>query len=178
MTKINDELLLSVDDNELIALVLKTFYSRRQNTKGTSTVRIIEVSVVINCYFVRHQLWKAITVHSCDVISGCYLRQFICVATTITIHDYVIIWKHFPRYWPFVRGIHRSPVNSPHKGQWRGTLMFCLICALNKQWWGWWFETPSRPLWRHCNVVAEMCCTLCFFTCDELPSEFMWGCIF
>ena len=28
----------------------------------------------------------------------------------------VIKWKHFPRYWPFVRGIHRSPVNSPHKG--------------------------------------------------------------
>ena len=26
-----------------------------------------------------------------------------------------------------------SPVNSPHKGQWRGALMFSLICALNKQ---------------------------------------------
>ena len=42
-------------------------------------------------------------------------------------------WRHqmetFPRYWPFVRGIHRSPVNSPHKGQWRGALMFALICA-------------------------------------------------
>ena len=35
----------------------------------------------------------------------------------------------FPRYWPFVRGIHRSPVNSPHKGQWRGALMFSLICV-------------------------------------------------
>ena len=23
---------------------------------------------------------------------------------------------------------------------------------LSKQWWGWWFETPSCPLWRHCNV--------------------------
>ena len=23
-------------------------------------------------------------------------------------HDDVIKWKHFPRYWPFVRGIHRS----------------------------------------------------------------------
>ena len=23
---------------------------------------------------------------------------------------------------------------------------------LSKQWWGWWFETPSRPLWRHWNV--------------------------
>ena len=22
---------------------------------------------------------------------------------------------------------------------------------LIKQWWGWWFETPLRPLWRHCN---------------------------
>ena len=44
-------------------------------------------------------------------------------------HDDVIKWKHFPRYWPFVRGIHRSPVNSPHKGQWRGALMFSLMCA-------------------------------------------------
>ena len=30
-------------------------------------------------------------------------------------HDYTIIWKHVLRYWPFVRGIHRSPVNSPQK---------------------------------------------------------------
>ena len=44
-------------------------------------------------------------------------------------HDDVIKWKHFPRHWPFVRGIHRSPVDSPHKGQWRGALMFSLICA-------------------------------------------------
>ena len=47
----------------------------------------------------------------------------------MTVHDDVIKWKHFPRYWPFVRGIHRSPVNSPHKGQWHGALMFSLICA-------------------------------------------------
>ena len=24
---------------------------------------------------------------------------------------------------------------------------------LSKQSWGWWFETLSRPLWRHCNVL-------------------------
>ena len=40
------------------------------------------------------------------------------------IHDDVIKWKHFPRYWPFC-----SPVNSPHKGQWRGALLFSLICV-------------------------------------------------
>ena len=49
------------------------------------------------------------------------------ITYTMCIHDDVIKWKHFPRYWPFVRGIHRSPVNSPHKGQWRGALMFSLI---------------------------------------------------
>ena len=49
-------------------------------------------------------------------------------------HDDVIKWKHFPRYWPFVRGIHRSPVNSPHKGQWRGALMFTLICVWINDW--------------------------------------------
>ena len=49
-------------------------------------------------------------------------------------HDDVIKWKHFPRYWPFVRGIHRSPMNSPHKGQWRGALMFSLNCARTNGW--------------------------------------------
>ena len=44
-------------------------------------------------------------------------------------HGDVIKWKHFPRYWPFVLGIHRWPANSPHKGQWRGVLMFSLICT-------------------------------------------------
>ena len=37
-------------------------------------------------------------------------------------------------YWPFVRGIHRWPVASPHKGQWRGALMFSLICAWTNDW--------------------------------------------
>ena len=56
------------------------------------------------------------------------------VTTTYLSHDDVIKWKHFPRNWPFVRGIHRSPVNSPHKGQWRGALMFCLICVWINDW--------------------------------------------
>ena len=47
-------------------------------------------------------------------------------------------WRHqmetFSRNWPFVRGIHRSHVNSPHKGQQRGTLMFSLICVWINDW--------------------------------------------
>ena len=49
-------------------------------------------------------------------------------------HDDVIKWKHFPRNWPFVREIHRSPVNFPHKGQWRGALMFLLIYTWINDW--------------------------------------------
>ena len=45
-------------------------------------------------------------------------------------HDDVIKWKHFPRYWPFVQ----SPVNSSRKGQWRGALVFSLICAWTNSW--------------------------------------------
>ena len=84
-------------------------------------------------------------------------------STVSPYHDDVIKWNHSPRYWPFVRGIHRSPVNSPHKGHWRGALVFSLICALNKrlseQSWGWWFETQSCSLWRHCNVPRDFNCT-------------------
>ena len=61
-------------------------------------------------------------------------------------HDDVIKWKRFPRYWPFVWGIHRSPVNSPHKGQWRGALMFSLICAWTN---GWVNNRNSGDLRRH-----------------------------
>ena len=49
-------------------------------------------------------------------------------------HGDVIKWKHFPRYWTFVRGIHRSPVNSLHKGQWCGALVFSLICVWINGW--------------------------------------------
>ena len=63
----------------------------------------------------------------------------------------------FPRYWPLCRGFTSHRWIS-HKGQWRGALMFSLICApiqqLGKQWRRRRFETPSRSLWRHCNAMC------------------------
>ena len=58
--------------------------------------------------------------------------------------------EHFPRYWPYVRGINRSPVNSPHKAC--DAELWCFIWyakkRLCKQSRGRWFQTP---LWRNCN---------------------------
>ena len=39
-----------------------------------------------------------------------------------------------PRYWPFVRGIHQSPVKALHKDRRRGVLMFSLICPRTNVW--------------------------------------------
>ena len=69
-------------------------------------------------------------------------------------HDDVIKWKDFPRYWPFVRGIHRSPVNSPHKGQWRGALMFSLISARINGWVNNREAGDLRHICRHYDVTV------------------------
>ena len=61
-------------------------------------------------------------------------------------HDDVIKWKHFPRYWPFVWGIHLWPVNSPHKYQWCRALMFSLIFAWIN---GWVNNRKAGDLRRH-----------------------------
>ena len=64
-------------------------------------------------------------------------------------HDDVIKWKHFPRYWPFVRGI---PTQRPVTRSFDVYFDLRPNKRLSKQWWGWWFETQSCPLWRHRNV--------------------------
>ena len=68
--------------------------------------------------------------------------------SVLLVHDDVIKWKHFPRNWPFVRGIRWSPVNSPHKGQWRRALMFFFICV----WINDWVNNPKAgDLRRYCT---------------------------
>ena len=72
-------------------------------------------------------------------------------------HDDVIKWKHFPRYWPFVRGIHRSrwiPRTKASDADFDVFLDLRLNKRLSKQPRCWWFETPSWSLWSHRNVFS------------------------
>ena len=130
--------------------VKNVFISWRHNNLRHPNFNII----VLACYIIRSHWWesacngvtqwlgaKLVTSHYLNYKWPCHSKYN---------HDDVIKWKHFPRYWPLVWEIHRSPVNSLHIGQWLGTLMFsfdlCLNKRLSKQSWGWWFETPWRSL--------------------------------
>ena len=68
-------------------------------------------------------------------------------------------WRHqmetFSALMPICAG--NSPVTGEFPTERPGTRIFDIFFdqrlnkRLSKQCWGSWFETPSRPLWRHCN---------------------------
>ena len=95
------------------------------------------------------------------------------------IHDDDIKWKHFPRYWPFVRGIHRSPVSSLHKGQWRGALILCLICTRIN---GWVNSSEAGNLRRHrahyditvMNCKSLMAHVVVIFLITQSTHQWLW----
>ena len=66
-------------------------------------------------------------------------------------------WKHFPHYWPFVWGIHLSPVNFPHKGQCRKVLVFSLICAWTNSWANYGDAGDLRRHRAHYGVTVMRC---------------------
>ena len=104
-------------DMELINMVLID-----QNWKNTYAFCIR----IISAYFAYYLSWFVHGTHQWSLTRWGRGK--------IAAHGDVIKWKHFLRYWPFVRGIHRSPMNSPHKGHWRGALMFPLICDWINSW--------------------------------------------
>ena len=89
------------------------------------------------------------------------------------MNDDAIKWKHFPRNWPFVRGIHRSPVNSPHKGQWGGALMFTLICARINGWVNTREAGDLRRYRPHYDVIVMASGSLFVVYCCGLLSDFI-----
>ena len=122
------------------------------------TVPYVSVTVSIANTFSSEILLLHLETHTCTACPKNYdLISPICGESNCREHDDVIKWKHFPRYWAFVWGIHRSPLNSPQRPVARSFDVFYdlrLNKRLSKQARRWWFEMPSRSLWRHCNEIA------------------------
>ena len=68
-------------------------------------------------------------------------------------------WRHQMQTFPALLAIcvRNSPVTGEFPAQRPATRSFGVFLDLSpnkrfsKQSWGWWFETPPRPLWRQCN---------------------------
>ena len=89
-------------------------------------------------------------------------------------HDDVIKWKHISRNWPFVRGIHRGPVNSPHKGQWREAFVFSLICVWIN---GWVKNREAGDLRRyraHYDITVMLIAPLFVVSILVLSLDYFW----
>ena len=100
--------------------------------------------------------------------SSCYMQTKVAfeMTTEDIFHDDVIKWKFFSRNWPFVWGIHRSPVTSPHKGQWRGALMFSFLfwihdCVNNRE------AGDLRHYRAHYGIIVM--CFMFLFACHVGP---------
>ena len=71
-----------------------------------SLVMIERIYILCLIIIIKSEVW---TITHCLGLGHETMVSAVCLS--------IFLWKYFPRYWPFVRGIHRSPVNSPHKGQ-------------------------------------------------------------
>ena len=109
--------------------IVRAVINKRINSTKTVTVYTWHYRSTKDCPEKLNEFYLIIGPTLASQIPPCRCDPMTYIKNGTTNHDDVIKWKHYPRYWPFVRGIHRSPVNSPHKGQWRGALMFSLICT-------------------------------------------------
>ena len=82
---------------------------------------------------------------------------------SITVTSHESWWRH--QMETFSASLAICVGNSPITGEFpsqrpvtRSFDVFFDVCRnkrLSKQSWGWWFEAPSRSLWRHCNVTGK-----------------------
>ena len=107
----------------MLRCVRNTYVYAITNTYMNSSVYMAECHVYDHlwCSWSLYDIWYK----NCEA----YTNENVTKNPTGHPHDGIIKWKHSLRYWPFVRGIHRWPMDSAHKGQWRGALMFSLTCA-------------------------------------------------
>ena len=95
-------------------------------------------------------------------------RKYRCDGNLVTLPTRLKLkqttwWRHQMETFSALLAIcaGNSPVCGEFPAQrpvtWRSDVFFDLRLnkRLSKLSWGWWFETPSRPLWRHCNELAS-----------------------
>ena len=129
----------------------------------------------------RNSYYKDKNSHNCLIfIMGIiYLQRRPLYENRAQIHPPVLsIWRHQMKTFSALLAIcaGNSPVPGEFPTQRPVTRSFDVFFhlrlnkRLSKQWWGWWFETLSGPLWRHCNGTL-MIVTFWMLSRSELDTE-------
>ena len=146
--------------------ILTHFHAANEKIQnGGCDLAISRGLVWVNACCVKIQQ-LVVRVSSSSDHQGCLLLTAVKSAS----HDDVIKWKHFPHYWPFVRGVHRSLLDYPHKGHWRRALMlFCLMCTWTNSWANSRDAGYLRHHYAHCDIIVMHT----FFKCKHLLCQKM-----
>ena len=135
---------------------------------------VIQSQEVKQCTDIKYVEKTAVMLHvKCTPYNGCKMKSiilcdghpgaFVWLVLMLEHNDDVIKWKHFPRYWPFVReitGPGELPAQRPVTRSFDVFFDLRLNKRLSKQPWGWWFEMPSWWLWRQCNEMVDVLWTI------------------
>ena len=87
---------------------------------------------------------ESLLTHIC-VTRPQWVKTLSAISVRLLLDD-VIKWKHFRA---------AGPLSASSDAELWCFFDLCLNKRLSKQLWGWWFGTPSRSLWRHCNDTHQ-----------------------
>ena len=93
-------------------------------------------------------------------------------------HDDVIKWKKNSALLDLCEG--NSSVTGEFPSQRPVTQSFDVFFdmrlnkRLSKHSWGWWFETPLRPLWRHCKDSTRCVLVMALLEIQKDPYQYIW----
>ena len=120
---------------------------------GWTFVMFWKISSIMRVFHVMHfDIWLWLEYYQIYLLIICIPTSGLTEAAQY--RDDVIKWKHFPRYWPFVSGIHRSTVVTSQRPATRSFEVFfdvLLNRRPSKQSRRWWFVTPSSSMWFQSN---------------------------
>ena len=118
--------------------------------------------------------------HQIDLYFCNQLSWFTSTAKLLLIHPWPAVdawWRHQMETFSALLAIcvWNSPVTGEFPAQRPVTRSFDaffdlrLNKRLSKQWRGWWFETPSPPLWRHRNGLTNL--NWLYYSCIHLSDQ-------
>ena len=116
-----------------------------------------EISNTLNEIFISHK--KGVRNDHCYNYGGIHNSLHLGDYCKLGLFIYIPWWYHQMETFSAILAIcaGNSPVPGEFPAQRPVTRSFDVFFdlrlnkQLSKQLWGWWFETLSHPLWRHCN---------------------------